>query len=105
MAAKAAAAKNAFAKVGQTARAKPMQAMQLSSAMSPQQQQQRPQAVSSAPVQQQQMTPPPSVEEKIAASGGSGPTFIPRGLFDEARNEFDEEDRYNSRARNTALFS
>ena len=51
------------------------------------------------------MAPPPSVEEKIAAGGGDGPTFIPRGLFEEARNEFDEEERYNARARSTALFS
>ena len=99
------ASQSLFDKVGKTARAKPLETMRFASAMSPQQQQQRPQVVSSAPVQQKQMTPPPSVEEKIAASGGSGPTFIPRGLFDEARNEFDEEDRYNARARNTALFS
>ena len=101
------ASQSLFGQVGQTARAKPLETMRFASSLSPQQQQQqqRPQVVSSAPVQQKQMTPPPSVEEKIAASGGSGPTFIPRGLFDEARNEFDEEDRYNSRARNAALFS
>ena len=94
----------AFGKAGQSVRSKPGKAMQFASALSPKQQQQQPVAVAQ-PYQQQQMAPPPSVEEKIAKAGGDGPTFIPRGLFDEARNEFDEEERYNSRARNTALFS
>ena len=94
-----------FGKAGQAVRSKPMQAMQFASALSPKQQQQQQPVVVAQPYQQQQMAPPPSVEEKIAKAGGDGPTFIPRGLFDEARNEFDEEERYNSRARSKALFS
>ena len=96
--------KGAFNTAGQRAREKPLESMALASALSPQQQQQQP-VVVAQPYQQQQMAPPPSVEEKIAASGGSGPTFIPRGLFQEARNEFDEEERYNMQARRRALFS
>lgn len=56
------------------------------------QQQQTP-VVQMAPIQQGQFGMPMSKEERLAMAGGDGPTFVPKGLFDEVNSGLDEEER------------
>jgi len=76
------------------AKEKPMETSQLASSMLGGEQQPQQAPIYAAPIQQGGGMPaPPSVEERLALTGGNGPSFVPRGLFEEERLMMDDEDR------------
>ena len=77
------------------AKDKPLQTSQFASQiLGGGQQQPRQAPVYAAPIQQGGGMPaPPSIEERLAMTGGNGPSFVPRGLFEEERAILDDEER------------
>jgi len=76
------------------AKEKPLETAQFAQSMLGGEQQPQQAPIYAAPIQQGGGMPaPPSVEEKLAMTGGNGPSFVPRGLFEEERLMMDDEDR------------
>lgn len=80
---------------GTAVKENPMETAQFTSQMlGGGQQQQQAAPVYAAPIEQNfNASPPPSIEERLAMTGGNGPSFVPRGLFEEERAVLDDEER------------
>tara|TARA_B110000879_G_C11181207_1_gene518480 strand:- start:5835 stop:6803 length:969 start_codon:yes stop_codon:yes gene_type:complete len=80
---------------GAAVKENPMETAQFTSQMlGGGQQQQQAAPVYVAPIEQNfNASLPPSIEERLAMTGGNGPSFVPRGLFEEERAILDDEER------------
>lgn len=80
-----------FSRALQAVKDKPMETMQFANSLTPAPEE-APTIMPVAPIQQPQRAPVMSTEERLSQNVGDSPTFVPRGLFSEARSQLDEDE-------------